>query len=153
MNNVNTSIKQEAHEIIDNLPDDASWDDLVKSLYREHKITLGMNDLEVVQKNLSDEEISSIMGRLESSSSQPADMRNTKTYNPGNNMTAAWALVALAPLLFISLIMTPAAYVISVIGIFFSFKAMAKQEQGAIVPLGIGIIELILFIAIPVLGH
>jgi hypothetical protein len=81
------SIKQQAHEIVDALPDDADWNELVKSLYRNQKITLGMTDLELTQKDLSEAEISTIMGRLESSSSRPDDMRDTRSYNPGNAAT------------------------------------------------------------------
>lgn len=39
------SIKQAAKEIVDNLPEDATWDDLVKSLIQNKKITLGMTDI------------------------------------------------------------------------------------------------------------
>ena len=81
------SIKQEAHEIIDRLDDDASWNDLVKSLYLNKKITLGMTDLEVVQSDLSEADINCIMNRLQSASNQPSDMLNTKTYVPGNSAT------------------------------------------------------------------
>lgn len=35
------SIKKVAKEIVDSLPDDATWDDLVKSLIKNKKITLG----------------------------------------------------------------------------------------------------------------
>lgn len=151
--NEHMSIKQEAHEMIDNLTDESTWDDLVKELYRSKKITLGMTDIEVVQDQLSEAEIATIMSRMQSSSSRPDDMRNTKTYNPDNSVTASWALVALAPLLFISILLAPVAYVLSVAGIFFGIKGLiATKKSAAWVPIAIGIIELILFIALPVIG-
>jgi hypothetical protein len=47
----------------------------------------------------------------------------------------------------------PAAYALSIAGICFGFKAMLKHEKGAVIPISIGIIELILFIAIPVFAQ
>lgn len=71
---------------------------------RHRKITLGMTDIEVAQDHLSEAELSAVIARLHSSSSRPDDMRNTKTYNPSNSLTASWAMVSLAPLLFISIL-------------------------------------------------
>ena len=41
-----TSVKQAAQEIIDHLPDDASWDDLMYELYVKQKIEQGLADIE-----------------------------------------------------------------------------------------------------------
>ena len=143
------SIKQEAHEIVDQLAENADWDDLVKSLYKNKKITLGMTDIEVVQGSLSDSDINTVISRLHSSSSTPDDMRNTKKYNPSNSVTASWALVALAPLLFISILLAPMAYVLAIGGIIFGLKAMSEKVPKAWMPLGVGAIELLLFIVLP----
>lgn len=146
------SIKKEAHDIVDQLADSAEWDDLVKSLYKNKKITLGMSDIEVVQDSLSDSDINTIISRLHSSSSTPDDMRNTKKYNPNNSLTAAWAMLALAPLLFISVLLMPFAYVLSLGAIFFGFKAMSENVLRAWMPIGFGVIELLVFIAMPIVG-
>ncbi len=146
------SIKQEAHEIVDNLADKADWDDLVKALYKNKKITLGMTDIEVVQDEISDSDINGIMSRLQSASSTPDDMRNTKTYNPSNSSTASWVMVALAPLFFISILLAPVAYVLAIIGVVFGLKAMSEKVEKAWMPIGVGLIELIIFVALPVLG-
>lgn len=37
-------IKSEAHKIIDQLPDDASWDDLVYRIYVRQSIEAGLKD-------------------------------------------------------------------------------------------------------------
>lgn len=46
--------------------------------------------------------------------------------------------------------MAPVSYALSVAGMLFGLKAMLKKEKGAVIPIVIGLIELILFIAIPV---
>ena len=143
------SIKQEAHEIVDQLADTAEWDDLVRALYKNKKITLGMTDIEVVQSTLSDSDVNTIISRLHSSSSRPDDMRNTKTYNPNNSVTASWAMVALAPLLFISILLAPVAYILAIGGIFFGLKAVSEKVPKAWMPVGVGVIELLLFIVLP----
>lgn len=152
MEEVKMSIKADAHDIIDALPEEAGWNDLVKQLYKEHKITYGMTDLEVVQPHLSDEDISAILGRLESSHTKLDDKRNTKTYNPDNKLTAAWVMVAFAPLLFISILLAPAAYIMSALGILIGLKALFSGLKSAWLPVVVGSIELILFVAVPVLG-
>ena len=52
------SIKPTAIKIINELDDHATWDDLIKSLIKNKKITLGMTDLELTQKDLSSAELS-----------------------------------------------------------------------------------------------
>lgn len=40
------TIKQTAHELIDHLPDQATWDDVMYSLYVRQKIEEGLKDVE-----------------------------------------------------------------------------------------------------------
>ena len=145
------SIKQEAHEIVDQLAEKAEWDDLVKLLYKNKKITLGMTDIEVVQDSLSDSDINTIVSRLHSSALMSDDMHNTKTYDPNNSVTASWVMVALAPLLFISILLAPVAFILALGGIIIGLKAMAEKAQKAWMPVGVGVIELVLFIVLPML--
>lgn len=143
------SIKEDAIKLVEQLPEEATWNDLVKSLIREKKITLGLKDIEIVQDRLTDEELSAIIARLESASSAQDDMRNTKKYNPDNALTVSWVMVSLAPLLFISILIAPGAYLLSALGILFGAKACTSKVKGAWLPTVIGVIELILFVAIP----
>lgn len=143
------SIKEEAIKLVEQLPEEASWNDLVKSLIRERKITLGLTDIEVVQDHLTEEELSAVIARLESASSAHDDMRNTRKYNPDNALTISWVLVSLAPLLFISILIAPAAYLLSALGIVFGAKACMSKVKGAWLPTVVGVIELILFVALP----
>jgi predicted transcriptional regulator len=41
-----TTIKQEAHRIVAQLPDDASWEDLIYRLYVRQSIEAGLRDAE-----------------------------------------------------------------------------------------------------------
>jgi predicted transcriptional regulator len=40
------SVKQEARQIVDNLPEEASWDDLMYQIYVQTKIKAGLRDVE-----------------------------------------------------------------------------------------------------------
>jgi len=134
------SIKEDAHAIIDQLPEDAHWDDLVKTLYKQKKITIGMTDLEVVQHDLSDAEINGIMGRLQSSSSQPSDMRNTKSYEPGNASTLGM-IAGIVALLF-GFIFPPIAWIAAPIAIIAGLVGVKNKEEKAWVPILLAIISI-----------
>lgn len=143
------SIKEDAHEIVDQLPEDANWDDLVKALYRNKKITLGMTDLEVVQKDLTESDINGIMGRLESASTQPDDMRNTKSYQPGDSATLG--MVAGVVAIVFSFVFPPIAWVAAPVAIIAGFMGLRNKEDKAWVPILLALIAIIPMILI-VLG-
>lgn len=127
------SIKQEAHEIIDRLDDDASWNDLVKSLYLNKKITLGMTDLEVVQSDLSEADINSIMNRLQSASNQPSDMLNTKTYVPGN--AATLGMIAGVVAILFAIVFPPISWIAAPIAVVAGLIGIKNREDKAWVPI------------------
>lgn len=133
------SIKQEAHAIVDGLADDAQWNDLVKALYREKKITLGMTDLEVVQPELSESQISSIISRMQSASSTPDDMRNTKTYQPGNSATLGM-VAGLVAVLF-SFVFPPIAWVAAPIAVVAGLVGIKNKEEKAWIPILLAIVS------------
>lgn len=116
------SIKKEAHAIIDQLPDDADWHDLIKALYFEKKLTIGMTDIEVSKEVLTDAEINGIIGRLHSACNQPDDCRNTKTYRPGDPTTLGMVAGVLAIMFVfvfppITWIAAPVAFIAGIIGV------------------------------------
>lgn len=41
-----STIKSEAHRLVDQLPDDASWEDLIYQIYVRQSIEAGLNDAE-----------------------------------------------------------------------------------------------------------
>ncbi|WP_319379654.1 hypothetical protein [Thiomicrorhabdus sp.] len=138
------SIKETAHEIVDGLADDATWNDLVRALYKEKKITLGMTDLEVVKSELSDAEISTIVARIQSSSSQPDDMRNTRNYKPGNAATVGMVAGVIAVLF--ALVFPPISWVAVPVAIVAGFIGMQRKEEKSWVPVLLGLVAIIPFI-------
>lgn len=133
------SIKQAAHEIVDSLDENATWNDLVKELYLHKKITLGMTDLEIVNPEITEADVNTIMARMESSSTKPDDMRNTQTYEPGNFATLgmiAGVVAVLFAFIFppISWIAAPVALVTGLIGV-------VKQQEKAWIPILLAIVS------------
>jgi hypothetical protein len=50
-----TNLKQVAHELIDKLPDDASWDDVVYEMVTRREIEAGLADSEANRSTLVEE--------------------------------------------------------------------------------------------------
>ncbi|GAB6070286.1 hypothetical protein JCM30760_13830 [Thiomicrorhabdus hydrogeniphila] len=140
------SIKKDAHQIIDQLDDDANWDDLVKSLYKNKKITLGMTDIEVVQSDLSESDINGIMGRLQSASTQPDDMRNTKSYQPGDSATLGMVSGVVAILF--ALVFPPITWIAAPIAVIAGLIGLRNKEDKAWVPILLAIIAIIPMITV-----
>nr|BDD44846.1 hypothetical protein 1 [Piscirickettsiaceae bacterium] len=134
------SIKQQAHEIIDQLDDAAGWDDLVKALYMNKKITLGMTDLEVVQDELTESDVNGIMSRLKSASNQPDDMRNTKSYKPGDSATLG--MIAGVVAILFSFVFPPIAWVAAPVALIAGIIGMKNKEEKAWVPILLAIISI-----------
>jgi len=135
------SIKQDAHAIIDQLDDNANWNDLVKALYMNKKITLGMTDIEVVQDSLSDSDINGIIGRLQSASTQPDDMRNTKTYQPGDSATLGMVAGVIA--IVFSFIFPPIAWIAAPVAIAAGVIGVKNKEDKAWVPILLALVSII----------
>ena len=135
------SLKEDAHAIVDQLNDDADWDDLVKALYLNKKITLGMTDLEVVQDELSEYDVNGIIERLKSASNQPVDMRNTKTYKPGDSATLG--MVAGVVAIFFSFVFPPIAWVAAPIAAIAGLIGVKNKEEKAWVPILLALISIV----------
>lgn len=134
-------LKDQLDEIVAELPEDAEWNDLVRALYKHKKITLGLTDLEIAQGKLSDEDIASVMARLQSSSYIPDDKRNTKTYNPGNQVTMGM-LAGVVALLF-SFVFPPIAWVAAGIAAFSGVLGLKNSEEKAWIPILLAAVSLI----------
>lgn len=133
------SIKDKAKEIIDQLDDDASWDDVVKALYLNKKITLGMTEMEVIKDELTESDVNGIMSRLKSASSQPDDMRNTKTYEPGNSVTLG--MVAGVVAILFSFVFPPVAWIAAPVAILAGLIGLKNKEEKAWVPILLAIVS------------
>jgi len=135
------TIKTEAHSIIDSMPDDSTWDDLVKELYKHKKITLGLTDLEVVQHELNEADLNAIMARLRSSSNKPDDMRNTKTYNPGNAVTLG--MIAGVFAIVFSFVFPPIAWVGAIVAFFSGAFGIVSKEEKSWIPVLLAVVSLV----------
>jgi len=133
------SIKKDAHQIIDQLDDDASWDDLIKALYKNKKITLGMTDIEVVQSNLTESDINGIMGRLQSSSNQPDDMRDTKSYQPGDSTTLG--MIAGVVAILFAFVFPPITWVAAPVAAISGVLGLRNGEDKAWIPILLAIVS------------
>ncbi len=127
------SIKDSANTIVNNLPDDASWNDLVKALIKEKKITLGMTDIEIAQDELSEADISTIIARLQGSQAMPDDMRNTKVYHPSDAVTLG--MVAGVVAIFFSLVFPPIAWASALVALVAGIYGLSKSQPKAWVPI------------------
>lgn len=134
------SIKNEAQSIIENLDDSATWDDLVKELVRQKKITLGMREDEL-SKDLTDADVNAILGRIQSSSSQPDDMRNTRSYTPGNATTLGMVSGIIAILF--AFVFPPISWVGAAIALAAGFFGLSKKEEKAWIPILMAVISIV----------
>ena len=48
-------IKDEARRLVDSLPDDATWDDLLRLVYEQQSVEVGIADLEAGRSCTSDQ--------------------------------------------------------------------------------------------------
>lgn len=119
---------------------------MLVELYKQKKITLGLTDLEIVQPALDDSDIKAVMARLESSSSQPSDMRNTKTYDPGNAVTLGM-IAGIVAILF-SFVFPPIAWVAAVLAFASGAYGVSKKEEKAWVPVLLAIVSLVPIVSI-----
>ncbi len=142
------TMKEELAQILSEMPDDASWEDLLKELYRWKKITYGMNDEELAMKApLPDSEVNAIVGRVISASSMPDDMRNTRRYNPGNYVTLGMASGVVAVLF--AMVFPPLSWLAAGIAGIAGIIGVTHKEEKAWVPILLALVSLIpmLFIA------
>lgn len=138
------TIKSDALAIIDSLPDDASWDDVVKELIRQRKITIGLRDHEIhSNEELSEAELNAIIARLHSSHSMPDDMRNTKTYKPGNATTLGMVggIVAVV----FAFIMPPISWLGAAIAVAAGAVGISRKEEKAWIPLLLAFVSVFAF--------
>lgn len=46
INKSSESLRKEAHELVDGLPENATWDDLMERIYVRQRISAGLDDVE-----------------------------------------------------------------------------------------------------------
>ena len=136
------SMKEEVTEILKNLPDDATWDDFIKELYRWKKITHGMNEEELaMEAPLPESELNAILGRIDSASSLPDDMRNTRKYNPGNYVTLGMVAGAIAVMF--AMVLPPLSWLAAIAAVVSGGIGILHKEEKAWVPITLAVVSLI----------
>ncbi|MDY0136656.1 MAG: hypothetical protein RBS36_05735 [Thiomicrospira sp.] len=140
------TVKAEAQAIVAQLQDDASWDDLIKELIRQRKITIGMRDEEINQTELNNAQVNAIVARLHSSHSLPDDMRNTNTYRPGNATTLGMVSGVLAVVF--AFIFPPIAWLGAAVAVMAGGYGISKKEEKAWIPILLAMVSLLPFVLI-----
>jgi hypothetical protein len=134
------SVKEEAQKILADLPENADWNDLVKALYLNKKITLGMTDLELSKSPLTEDDVAAIMGRLQSARRVPDDMRNTRDYRPGNEATMG--MVAGIVAIFFAFVFPPISWIAAPIAIVAGAMGLKKHQEKAWVPILMAVVSI-----------
>jgi len=138
------TIKADATEVIQGLPEEASWDDLVKELIRQRKITVGLRDHEIHSTDdFSEAELNAIMARLHSSHSMPDDMRNTKTYNPGNATTLG--MIAGVVAVVFAFVIPPISWLGAAIAMVAGGVGISRKEEKAWIPMLLAFVSVFAF--------
>ncbi len=135
------SIKKEACELVERLDDNATWEDLIKELYRQKKVTVGMTEDELVKTELSESDLNAIVGRIESAKAIPDDMRNTKEYKPGNATTLGMVGGVIAVLF--SFVFPPIAWFGGMAAVIGGMVGLKNHEEKAWIPILLAIVSLI----------
>lgn len=140
------SIKSEAQALIDQLDDQASWDDLVRELIRQKKLTIGMREDELTQENLTDSDVNAILSRIHSSQSLPDDMRNTQRYQPGNATTLGMVSGVLAILF--AFVFPPIAWLGAAVAVLAGGFGLSRKEEKAWIPILMAMVSLLPYLLV-----
>jgi hypothetical protein len=138
------TIKADAIEVIQGMSEEASWDDVVKELIRQRKITVGLRDHEIHSTDeFSEAELNAIMARLHSSHSMPDDMRNTKTYNPGNATTLG--MIAGVVAVVFAFVIPPISWLGAAIAMVAGGVGISRKEEKAWIPVLMAFVSVFAF--------
>jgi predicted CopG family antitoxin len=140
------SIKPEVQAIIDQLDDQASWDDFIRELIRRKKLTLGMREDELAQENLSDSDVNAIISRIYSSQSLPDDMRNTNRYKPGNATTLGMVSGVLA--IVFAFVFPPIAWLGAAVAVLAGGFGLSRKEEKAWIPILLAMVSLLPYLLV-----
>ena len=140
------SIKPEVQAIIDQLDDQASWDDFIRELIRRKKLTLGMREDELAQENLSDSDVNAIISRIYSSQSLPDDMRNTNRYKPGNATTLGIVSGVLA--IVFAFVFPPIAWLGAAVAVLAGGFGLSRKEEKAWIPILLAMVSLLPYLLV-----
>lgn len=135
------SMKAELQQIVDKLDNNAEWEDLVRELIRQKKLTISMREDELLRDSLSDEDVEAIYGRIHSSQSLPDDMRNTNTYTPGNATT--FGMVAGVLAVVFAFVFPPISWLGAAAAVIAGLLGIVKKEEKAWIPLLLAMVSIV----------
>ena len=134
--------KNEMKQLIDRLPEETSWDDLLFQLYKDGKVSLGLSETERNQP-LTDDQLKQLFVRAESAHNLPVDMRNTLIYHPGNTTTIAMVAGVIAA--GFAFVFPPIAWLAAPVAFIGGFMGVLAGQQRAWVAMLLALVTLMPF--------
>lgn len=135
-------IKKEMEQLIDRLPEDASWDDLLYQLYAQGKVTRGLSEDER-DMPVTIDAFNQLFTRAESAHSLPEDMRNTLIYHPGNTTTIAMVAGVIAAAF--AFVFPPISWFAAPVALIAGFMGVLAGQQRAWVAMLLALVTFLPF--------
>jgi hypothetical protein len=138
-----STIKNELVQLVEKLPEDATWDDVMYQLYAQGKVNLGLAENERVGV-ISREDFDNLFIRAESAHDMPEDMRNTLIYHPGNTTTVAMIAGVIAAAF--AFVFPPIAWMAAPVAFIAGFMGVLGGQKRAWVAMMLALVTLIPFV-------
>jgi hypothetical protein len=138
-----STIKNELVQLVEQLPEDATWDDVMYQLYAQGKVNLGLAENERVGV-ISREDFDNLFIRAESAHDMPEDMRNTLIYHPGNTTTVAMIAGVIAAAF--AFVFPPIAWMAAPVAFIAGFMGVLGGQKRAWVAMMLALVTLIPFV-------
>ncbi len=138
-----STIKNELVQLVEQLPEDATWDDVMYQLYAQGKVNLGLAENERVGV-ISREDFDDLFVRAESAHDMPEDMRNTLIYHPGNTTTVAMIAGVIAAAF--AFVFPPIAWMAAPVAFIAGFMGVLGGQKRAWVAMMLALVTLIPFV-------
>ncbi len=138
-----STIKNELVQLVEQLPEDATWDDVMYQLYAQGKVNLGLAENERVGV-ISREDFDNLFVRAESAHDMPEDMRNTLIYHPGNTTTVAMIAGVIAAAF--AFVFPPIAWMAAPVAFIAGFMGVLGGQKRAWVAMMLALVTLIPFV-------
>jgi hypothetical protein len=138
-----STLKSELEQIIQVLPADATWDDVVYQLYVDGKITLGLSETEIAEPMTRDV-FNHLFVRAESAHDLPVDMRNTLIYHPGN-MTSLGMIAGVVAAAF-AFVFPPISWIAAPIALGAGLLGFVARQKNAWIPILLSVVTIVPFL-------
>lgn len=138
-----STLKSELDQIIQALPANASWDDVVYQLYAEGKITLGLSETEQSEP-ITRDVFNHLFVRAESAHDLPIDMRNTLIYHPGN-MTSIGMIAGVVAVAF-AFVFPPISWIAAPIALGAGLLGFVARQKNAWIPILLSAVTILPFL-------